>query len=190
MSDAITLKYEDLGSWDSEATPLTMRWKGFKDRSHRFLRGDQELCDAGVLYNRNYVAAESDLDGLRAAADALEASLFEDDGNAVDLQEIEALNSLGSASYRGFAFLALSADYDPDVRGVAARLYAEAALNDMSGSDGEFFTALAESAQPLVRLGLVYGLEETTKNHELLRQLAEDTHPRVRMEAKRLQASI
>ena len=191
MSKVLT--YEDIeeSGWESTSEPLSQRWRDFTISRFEIVRSavsaiseptEQTTSSLGVLADTEYYA--TDLDGLKAAADALEASLFADDGYMVDSQEAEALRALGS--HRAFAALALSADYPPDVRGIAARLFAEYASKEVTGDTDTLLTALAENAQPLVRLGLVYGLEETT-NHELLRQFVEDPHPRVRLEAQRIQ---
>jgi len=191
MSNVLT--YEDIeeSGWESQSEPLSQRWRDFTINRFEIVRSavsaiseptEQTTSFLGVLADTEYYA--TDLDGLKAAADALETSLFADDGYMVDFQEAEALRALGS--HRAFAALALSTYYPPDVRGVAARLFAEYASKYQTDDADALLTALAENAQPLVRLGLIYGLEETT-NHELLQRFIEDPHPRVRMEAQRLQ---
>jgi hypothetical protein len=119
---------------------------------------------------------------FNTAASALEESLFADDGDAVDRLKAKAARALGG-SYHDFAILALRQEYAPDVRGVAARLFAESVYN--GEKECTLLRALATSDQPLVRLGLVYGIEDKASD-DLLQQLVEDPHPRVRMEAQRI----
>lgn len=194
MSETATLEYDrDLYLMGDS---LVQAWENLPPKRIKFVRSGASTVaefpaqnlDAGqdtLLVETEYLSAEVDTDAFKAAADALEDSLFVDNGDTVDSLEAKALSTLGSASYRAFAVLALSQDYAPDVRGVAARLFAESAME--KEIETKLLTALAVSDQPLVRLGLVYGLEDNA-NHELLRQLAEDPHPRVRMEAQQLQA--
>lgn len=137
-----------------------------------------------VSTEANFQLAELDSDALKVAADALEASLLTDNGSKVDAFEKQAINAIGLSSYRAFAILALTQDHPSDVRGVAAKLFAESVIDEEK--EGMLLSALATCDQPLVRLGLIYGLEESGKiGRRFLHQLASDSHKRVRMEAKR-----
>ncbi len=150
-----------------------------------FFSDEGEADRESSLTEYEYLTGDIEADAIKVAADVLERSLFADDSDTVYSLEEEALRAL-SSSYQHFAFIALNQQYAPDVRGVAARLFAESAKDDEQ--ENTLLLALAASGQPLVRLGLVYGLEDKT-NRELLQQFVGDPHPRVREEARRLQAS-
>ena len=184
MAQATTPWYVPV--YGNETPLLITLWRRASGGSivEEFSNENDAVVPQSPLTEYEYLTSELKADAIEVAANALERSLFADDIDTMYSLEEEALDAL-SSSYKYFAIIALNQQYDPDVRGVAARLFAESAKDDEE--EDKLLHALATNGQPLVRLGLVYGLEDKT-DRELLRQFVYDSHPRVRAEAQRLQA--
>lgn len=122
----------------------------------------------------------------------LSSTIAESDPSVVDSKEEEATFLIGGAL--NFAALAQQPQHGATVRAIAAKLFSANASFVEDPLRSGYIGSLAQSEEPLVRLGVIAGIEEACEAgaapnracRQGLEMMLADEHPHVRNEANRV----
>jgi hypothetical protein len=131
----------------------------------------------------------------RSVTQLILGTILTDYPEQVERGEKEIRNLLFGTDYTTLTDIALDECYKDDVRGIAAKLFVEWAMgkSEMPGDRLVLLSSLLSCPAPLVRLGVVLGLENLEGNtlaEDLLSDLAHDESLSVRSHARDIKGTF